>query len=67
MPERFIEKEPRPGSRPYSDLEKRILHVHKYLQVSELRLIPKESSSGPEGTVFYDSVDKCIYVGVETG
>jgi hypothetical protein len=31
----------------------------------ELRLIPKTSSSGPEGTVFYDSVDKCLYVGVE--
>ena len=34
--------------------------------MNELRLTPKESSSGPEGTVFFDSVDKCIYVGVET-
>jgi len=33
----------------------------------EVRLTPKESSTGPEGTVFYDSVDKCIYVGVEGG
>ncbi len=32
----------------------------------ELRLIPKASSIGPEGTVFYDSDDKCIYVGVGT-
>lgn len=33
--------------------------------MAELRLTPKESSSGPEGTMFYDSVDKCVYVGVE--
>jgi len=33
---------------------------------AEIRLLPKAFSSGPEGTVFYDSVDKCIYVGVET-
>lgn len=32
---------------------------------SEIRLTPKTSSSGPEGTMFYDSVDKCVYVGVE--
>ena len=35
------------------------------LPVTELRLIPKVSSSGAEGTIFYDSVDKCVYVGVE--
>ena len=32
-----------------------------------IRLTPRTSSDGPEGTMFYDSVDKCIYVGVETG
>lgn len=31
----------------------------------ELRLTPKETSSGPEGTAFYDSVDKCVYIGVD--
>jgi len=33
--------------------------------MGELRLTPKSSSSGPEGTVFYDSDDDHIYVGTE--
>ena len=36
-------------------------------EFSEILLTPKESSTGTEGTMFYDSVDKCVYVGVETG
>ncbi|MBA7609788.1 hypothetical protein ES703_16982 [subsurface metagenome] len=35
------------------------------VQFGEVRLTPKASSSGAEGTIFYDSVDKCVYVGVE--
>lgn len=33
---------------------------------SEIRLTPKPraSSSGPEGTVLFDSEDKCVYVGI---
>jgi len=31
----------------------------------ELRLTPKASSSGPEGTMFYDSDDDHVYVGTE--
>lgn len=31
----------------------------------EIRLNPKASSSGPEGTVYYDSDDDHIYVGTE--
>ena len=33
--------------------------------LSELTLTPKASSSGPEGTIYYDSDDNHIYVGVE--
>ena len=29
----------------------------------EIRLIPKVASTGPEGTIFYSSVDKAVYVG----
>ena len=32
---------------------------------SEVRLTPKASSSGPEGTIFYDSDDDHVYVGTE--
>ena len=32
---------------------------------SEIRLTPKASSSGPEGTIFYNSGDNNVYVGVE--
>ena len=32
---------------------------------SEIRLTPKTSSSGPEGTIFYDSDDDHVYVGTE--
>ena len=33
--------------------------------VGEIQLVPKVSSSGPEGTMFYDSDDNSVYVGVE--
>lgn len=33
--------------------------------VSEIRLTPKESSDGPEGTIYYDSDDDHIWVGTE--
>jgi len=33
---------------------------------SEIRLTPKSSSSGPEGTMFYDSDDNHVYVGTES-
>jgi len=32
---------------------------------SEIRLTPKASSAGPEGTIFYNSGDNSVYVGVE--
>ena len=32
---------------------------------NEIRLTPKVSSSGPEGTIFYDSDDDHVYVGTE--
>jgi len=32
---------------------------------SEIKLTPKATSSGEEGTVFYDSDDKHLYVGTE--
>jgi len=35
---------------------------------TEIRLTPTEAAANElEGTMFYDSVDKCVYVGVETG
>ena len=36
-----------------------------YAAVDEVRLNPKASSSGPEGTIYYDSDDDHIYVGTE--
>jgi len=33
--------------------------------LSEIRLTPKASSSGAEGTIFYDSDDDHVYVGTE--
>ncbi len=33
--------------------------------ISEIRFTPKSSSSGPEGTIYYDSDDNCIYVATE--
>ena len=33
--------------------------------MNELRLTPKASSSGPEGTMYYDSGDDSVYVGTE--
>lgn len=33
--------------------------------ISEIRLTPKASSSGPEGTIYYDSDDDSIYVATE--
>lgn len=35
------------------------------LPVPELRLIPKASSSGAEGTMFYDEADNHVYVATE--
>ena len=32
---------------------------------NEIRLTPKASSSGPEGTIFYDSDDDHVWVGTE--
>ena len=46
-------------------MTKKILAENAGFADGELRLTPKTSSTGPEGTVFYDSVDKCLYVGVE--
>lgn len=34
-------------------------------QASEIRLTPKPSSSGPEGTIFYASADDHVYVATE--
>jgi len=35
------------------------------IPVNELRLTPKESSGGPEGTIYYDSDDDHVYVATE--
>jgi len=43
------------------------LAVGSSCEFDEILLTPKESSSGSEGTMFYHSVDKCVYVGVDTG
>lgn len=34
-------------------------------QHSEILLTPKASSTGAEGTIFFDSDDKCVYVAVD--
>jgi len=36
------------------------------MEGSEIRLTPKTSSAGPEGTIFYHADDKAIYVGAGT-
>lgn len=51
---------------PLDKMDKRINAEDVGLADGELRLTPKTSSTGPEGTVFFDSDDKCIYVGVDT-
>ncbi len=33
--------------------------------IGEITLVPKTSSSGPEGTIFFNSTDKGVYVGVD--
>ena len=35
------------------------------IEVTEIRLIPKASSTGAEGTIFYNSADNHIYVAME--
>ena len=35
------------------------------VEFSEVKLTPKASSTGAEGTMFYDSDDNHVYVGVE--
>ncbi len=35
------------------------------VETTEIRLIPKASSTGAEGTIFYDSDDDHVYVGTE--
>ena len=35
------------------------------VKASEIRLTPKASSTGAEGTIFYDSDDNHVYVGTE--
>lgn len=34
-------------------------------EASEIRLEPKVASTGPEGTIFYNSADDHVYVGTE--
>jgi len=41
------------------------LDVTGSIESSEIRLIPKASSSGAEGTMFYDSDDDHVYVATE--
>ena len=33
--------------------------------VSEIQLVPKAASTGPEGTMFYNSADDSVYVATE--
>lgn len=35
------------------------------IEATEVRLIPKASSTGAEGTIFYNSADNHVYVGTE--
>jgi hypothetical protein len=39
--------------------------IEEPFELSEIKLTPKASSDGAEGTVFYSNVDKKLYVGVE--
>jgi len=41
------------------------LDYHEDNEFDEIRLVPKESSTGPEGTMFYDSDDDHVYVATE--
>lgn len=41
------------------------VEVVRVLAASELKLIPKASSTGAEGTMFYDSGDDHVYVATE--
>lgn len=46
-------------------LQKWVPETISGLTEGELRLTPKSSSSGPEGTMFYDSDDDHVYVATE--
>jgi len=48
-----------------SDLNTAVNTVEGIATSGEVRLTPKSSSSGPEGTMFYDSDDDHVYVGTE--
>jgi len=41
------------------------LDVTGSIEASEVKLIPKASSTGAEGTIFYDSDDDHVYVATE--
>ena len=55
----------RPVSRISRDLESRKPSLIQQNTFGEIKLIPKTSSSGAEGTIFYDSDDNHIYVATE--
>lgn len=39
--------------------------AHEPLEFTEIRLTPKSSSTGAEGTIFYNGDDNSVYVGTE--
>lgn len=53
-----------PADAPLEDLAT-YLQTLLAIWCDEVRLVPKVSSDGPEGTMFYDSDDNSVYVGVE--
>lgn len=70
LTEFYPELQGRPASEVALDLEKRQPSIPGELlrafgKFGEIRLVPKALSSGPEGTIFYDSDDNHIYVGTE--
>lgn len=52
-------------AKSFTDLKTAVNTVEGIATDGEVHLTPKASSTGPEGTIFYDSEDNCVYVGVE--
>ena len=52
-------------SKHISDLNTAVNTMEGTFSDGEVHLTPKASSSGPEGTIFYNSDDNAVYVGTE--
>jgi hypothetical protein len=51
------------GTRPFTGDQS--MGNHNLTNIGELNLVPKASSIGAEGTIFYDSDDNHVYVATE--